>query len=793
MEPTTRSQPVSSLTRLINQQKKESHAPGLVIDTGTAPAAPAEYPPNGTITTTISIEGASPDDEQSAFGSSTSLSQTVESYRPIHYQPVLNRQSSSPLSPFAKTSSRSNSVVSLSSSIPYSAPGGRSLVQGTSGINSAGSNGLNQASIPVSQHMPNLPNGNVISSINISSPTVANAGTIEPRFIISKQKVAATQASQSSFSALHQGGQANISRSNSHSSLGGIFSKSRRGTVTGFDGVPIPSTSVISQPISASPNSPSSHSSTESASQFQSRPSVTPNARHSSMADLRRFFRRSVSGASPRTVTQSNLSAGIVNSARNSPAMSPMQSNSSIHASSVVSTPGESASVVGHANGSFNSRTASGRGVPLPSPSLPKTGTSFSNVKGYAPSPVATSGSLSASQSSLPFSKRYGKYGENLGAGAGGTVRLVKRVSDLQIFAVKEFRPKYTHETKRDYTKKITSEYCIGSTLRHPNIIETVEICYENDRIVQVMEYCDFDLFAIVMSGKMSISETNCCFKQILNGVLYLHSLGLAHRDLKLDNCVVSKDGIVKIIDFGSAVVFSYPFSSTLVEAHGIVGSDPYLAPEVCVFSKYDPRPVDIWSAAIIYCCMMLKKFPWKVPKLTDPSFKMFATRDETLGEILKRTPSPPAYSDFTTNEQSVSPSTKSHALREYEDLKKALPEETPATTPATTGTTGTKDSGEEGKAHTSGLKGEERLLNALPQECRPLIGRMVELAPACRITIDDCFKDSWLESVQMCHMIDDGEFGDKLIPSTDHEHTIVDQSVAHIASLEKNKNKKKR
>ena len=253
----------------------------------------------------------------------------------------------------------------------------------------------------------------------------------------------------------------------------------------------------------------------------------------------------------------------------------------------------------------------------------------------------------SASQTpTLPFSKRYSKTGENLGAGAGGSVKLVKRIADGKVFAVKEFRAKFEHETKRDYVKKITSEYCIGTTLRHPNIIATIEIVYENNRILQVMEYCDYDLFAIVMSNKMSYEEICCCFKQILVAVEYLHSIGLAHRDMKLDNCVINSQGIVKLIDFGAAVVFSYPHSKTLVESSGIVGSDPYLAPEVCIFTKYDPRPVDIWSVAILFACMVLKKFPWKIPKLKDNSFKLFCSgRDcDSLSALVTRTPKPPSY-----------------------------------------------------------------------------------------------------------------------------------------------------
>jgi serine/threonine protein kinase len=71
------------------------------------------------------------------------------------------------------------------------------------------------------------------------------------------------------------------------------------------------------------------------------------------------------------------------------------------------------------------------------------------------------------------------------------------------------------------------------------------------------------------MTGKMSREEVSCCFLQILSGVTYLHSMGLAHRDLKLDNVVVSEHGIMKIIDFGSAHVYKYPFETSIVLASG--------------------------------------------------------------------------------------------------------------------------------------------------------------------------------------------------------------------------------
>ena len=196
------------------------------------------------------------------------------------------------------------------------------------------------------------------------------------------------------------------------------------------------------------------------------------------------------------------------------------------------------------------SRSNSTVALPKPTPAAQPTGVPFSDDH-----------SLEA---------RYGKFGKVLGSGAGGSVRLLKRSSDGVTFAVKQFRDRHSWESERDYAKKVTAEFCIGSTLHHGNIIETMDIIQENHRWFEVMEYAPYDLFATVMTGKMGREEIACSFLQIVNGVSYLHSMGLAHRDLKLDNVVVSEHGIMKLIDFGSATVFRYPFENDIVYASGM-------------------------------------------------------------------------------------------------------------------------------------------------------------------------------------------------------------------------------
>ncbi|KAI8988669.1 kinase-like domain-containing protein [Pilobolus umbonatus] len=221
---------------------------------------------------------------------------------------------------------------------------------------------------------------------------------------------------------------------------------------------------------------------------------------------------------------------------------------------------------------------------------------------------------------------RYGTWGRYIGKGAGGCVRLIRRSADQKTFAVKQFRKRLPHESEKDYIKKVTAEFCIGSTLHHPNIIETLDIIQEGSNFYEIMEYAPNDLFNVVMSGMMSREEIACCWRQLLNGLEYLQSMGIAHRDIKLDNLVLDHLGILKIIDFGCSTVYKYPFESNITLTKGVYGSDPYIAPEQYTQPSYDPRLSDVWSCGIVFLCMTIRRFPWRIPRSNDPSFRAFAT-----------------------------------------------------------------------------------------------------------------------------------------------------------------------
>jgi protein-serine/threonine kinase len=176
-----------------------------------------------------------------------------------------------------------------------------------------------------------------------------------------------------------------------------------------------------------------------------------------------------------------------------------------------------------------------------------------------------------AGESTVSLSQKYGVCGKvAIGKGATSVVRLAHKWdrTEEKLYAVKvcnqvstslsfvfthftlqEFRKRRKNESEKEYVKKLTAEFCISSTLHHPNIVETVDLIQdESHNWCEVMEFCPGgDLYAAIKKGGMAPAEVECCFKQLLNGVSYLHSQGVAHRDIKPENLFFGMGGQLKV------------------------------------------------------------------------------------------------------------------------------------------------------------------------------------------------------------------------------------------------------
>lgn len=229
------------------------------------------------------------------------------------------------------------------------------------------------------------------------------------------------------------------------------------------------------------------------------------------------------------------------------------------------------------------------------------------------------------------FFEKYGICQEVIGRGAFGIVRIShkKTNNDEALFAVKEFTKK-TNEPDSKYSKRLTYEFCISSSLKHTNIINAFDLFKDSKgEYCEVMEYCSGgDLYSlIVCAGKLEYIEADCFFKQIMRGVHYMHNMGVSHRDLKPENILLTQYGHIKITDFGSAECFKTAWEDEVQLSNGIKGSSPYIAPEEYVNGEFDPRFVDVWSCGVIYMAMRTGRQLWKEASPDDEFYREYVRK----------------------------------------------------------------------------------------------------------------------------------------------------------------------
>jgi serine/threonine protein kinase len=230
-----------------------------------------------------------------------------------------------------------------------------------------------------------------------------------------------------------------------------------------------------------------------------------------------------------------------------------------------------------------------------------------------------------------------------LGAGQGGVVRRgLHRTTGVAV-AVKSLKKKYFSAVSAAWPGR---EMSVMRNLNHANIVQLLDcVAMPNCHHLilelvdggELLSYC-FD------SGRLPEATARPIFRDILNAVDYIHRKGIAHRDLKLENCLIdSATKRVKLIDFGLANFF-LPGQHLKTSC----GSPDYAAPELLgnMEASYLGPSVDVWALGVMLYAMCCGAFPFcSVSETLEGRFKwpgdlaVSKTLKNLIGSVFETSP----------------------------------------------------------------------------------------------------------------------------------------------------------
>ncbi|CAA0839407.1 CBL-interacting serine/threonine-protein kinase 12 [Striga hermonthica] len=190
------------------------------------------------------------------------------------------------------------------------------------------------------------------------------------------------------------------------------------------------------------------------------------------------------------------------------------------------------------------------------------------------------------------FAKVY--HARNVRTGEGVAIKLIDKEKILKV----------------GLTAHIKREISIMRRVRHPNIVQLLEVMATKSKIYFVMEYVrGGELFGKVAKGRLKEELARKYFQQLISAVAFCHARGVYHRDLKPENILLDEDGNLKVSDFGLSAISEQIKQDGL--SHTFCGTPAYVAPEVLSRKGYDAAKVDIWSCGVILFVLMAGYLPF--------------------------------------------------------------------------------------------------------------------------------------------------------------------------------------
>lgn len=201
-----------------------------------------------------------------------------------------------------------------------------------------------------------------------------------------------------------------------------------------------------------------------------------------------------------------------------------------------------------------------------------------------------------------------------IGAGGMGNVYLARHEQTGQVVAVKELPASLARE--EGFIHRFNREIEAMQKLNSPNVVKLFESGTEEDTPYYSMEYVDGETLTMRLRRDKRIpwQEAVQIAQQICVGLKHAHDAGVVHRDLKPSNLMISKDGVVKIADFGVAQVFA---ADRLTITGGVIGTAEFMSPEQVTGTRTDKRS-DLYSLGTVLYTMLVGQPPFLGPTASD-------------------------------------------------------------------------------------------------------------------------------------------------------------------------------
>src|SRR5271166_848737 len=236
---------------------------------------------------------------------------------------------------------------------------------------------------------------------------------------------------------------------------------------------------------------------------------------------------------------------------------------------------------------------------------------------------------------------------EKLGEGGMGVVYCARDLKLDRLAALKILPPEQMFNPRR--RARFAGEAKAASALNHPNIVTIYEIESVDGVEYIAMEYIAGDtLHALVPPTGMEVSLALDYASQVASALAAAHAAGIVHRDVKPANIMVTKSGLVKLLDFGIALIEQPdvdPNATTstmafLTRPGTVVGTLAYMSPEHAQGGGIGPRS-DIFSLGVVMYQMLSGTLPFQGASQVGLLYEIVHTRPPSLNKI--RPDVPPA------------------------------------------------------------------------------------------------------------------------------------------------------